>query len=69
MIFPKNESSQILKVGFIGLGDMGGAIAQRIIEAGFLQVAAGLAPTVLDQLAAECPKRIVPEMDMRRQRA
>jgi 3-hydroxyisobutyrate dehydrogenase-like beta-hydroxyacid dehydrogenase len=56
----------MLKVGFIGLGGRGGAIAQRIIEAGFLRVAAGLAPTVLDQFAAECSKRIVPEMDVRR---
>jgi 3-hydroxyisobutyrate dehydrogenase len=28
-------STQTTKVGFVGLGDMGGAIAQRIIDAGF----------------------------------
>lgn len=28
-------NSQNLRIGFVGLGDMGGAIAQRIIDAGF----------------------------------
>jgi 3-hydroxyisobutyrate dehydrogenase-like beta-hydroxyacid dehydrogenase len=35
MIFTRGGGHPVLKVGFIGLGDMGGAIAHRIIGAGF----------------------------------
>ena len=38
--------SDVAQVGFIGLGDMGGAIASRIIDAGF--------PTVCGRGARRC---------------
>ena len=42
----------MLKVGFIGLGDMGGAIAQRIIAAGFPTALWARRAATLEQFAA-----------------
>jgi 3-hydroxyisobutyrate dehydrogenase len=47
----------MLKVGFIGLGDMGGAIARRIMEAGFPTALWARRPATFDQYAADSFKR------------
>ena len=39
--------SEVARVGFIGLGDMGGALASRIIDAGFPTVLWARRPQVL----------------------
>ena len=44
-----NDSDPIARVGFIGLGDMGGAMARRIIDGGYPMVLWARRPEALDE--------------------